>query len=127
MRTDLFCTDVNLSYVPVFGITCTFRGWSICTFICVRTFTIGVARKGSLQWSQAHIVSVLERQIVSRIILIRFCVGYLFYLGTPPPVPLKWSENGCALCVLGRLDLGIKKIISYRTLSLPVYFMERRI
>ena len=78
-------------YVPVFGNTCTLRCWSICTFICVRTFTIGVDRKGSLLWSQARIVSVLKLQLDS-------ALGISFLWVAPPPLfALKWNENGCAI------------------------------
>ena len=50
----------------------------------VHTFTNGVGRRGSLQWSRARVVLVLELQIVSRIILLDSVLG-VSCLGKPLP------------------------------------------
>ena len=89
MRTDLFVL-IQFECTP-FVCTCSWEYMYVqgSEYICVplfvvHTFTIGVGRRGSLQWSRARVVLVLELQIVSRIILLDSVLG-VSCLGKPLP------------------------------------------
>ena len=67
-------------------------GVEVCVpLFIVRTFTIGVARRGSLQWYWACVVSVLELQIISRIIILESVFGASFVWVTPCHIDMEWK------------------------------------
>ena len=93
MRTDLF---VLIQFeCTTFVCTCSWeyiQGSEYMYYVplfVVHTFTIGVARRGSLQWSRACVVLVLKLQIVSRIILLDSVLGAFFVWVNPCHIEMK--------------------------------------